>query len=220
MAGICVFDCDSTLSRIEGVDELARLKGAEALARVEEMTHAAMDGQLAVEEVFGRRLEIIRPTRDEVTRIGDLYCSTLVEGVEETLRALRSRGFWEFIILSGGFRPAIQPLAEKLGISLVEAVDLYFAENGDYTGFAEDYPTTRSGGKPEVLQRLQAERPEITRWVMVGDGVSDLETKSLVDCFIGFGGVVARPKVQREADVFLTDFRQIKTVLNRYAGED
>ena len=38
---IC-FDCDSTLSAIEGIDELARVRGPEVFARVEAMTHDAM----------------------------------------------------------------------------------------------------------------------------------------------------------------------------------
>jgi hypothetical protein len=38
---------------------------------------------------------------------------------------------------------------------------------------------------------------------MIGDGVSDLATRAVVDLFVGFGGVVARPKVRDQADVFV-----------------
>jgi len=31
------------------------------------MTHQAMDGKIPVEEVFGKRLEIIKPTRNDVS---------------------------------------------------------------------------------------------------------------------------------------------------------
>jgi phosphoserine phosphatase len=34
---------------------------------------------------------------------------------------------------------------------------------------------------------------------MIGDGVSDLETQSVVDTFIGYLGYAAREKVQEEA---------------------
>jgi phosphoserine phosphatase len=54
---IC-FDCDSTLSSIEGIDELARLRGPEAFARVEALTADAMNGRIPrCEDVFGRPLD-------------------------------------------------------------------------------------------------------------------------------------------------------------------
>jgi len=64
---IICFDCDSTLSTIEGIDELARVRGSDVFKQVEAMTHQAMDGKIPVEEVFGKRLEIIKPTRNDVT---------------------------------------------------------------------------------------------------------------------------------------------------------
>ena len=43
------FDCDSTLSAIEGIDELARLRGPDCFARIEQMTRDAMDGKLPID---------------------------------------------------------------------------------------------------------------------------------------------------------------------------
>jgi phosphoserine phosphatase len=43
----------------------------------------------------------------------------------------------------------------------------------------------------------------------VGDGVTDLETKPVVDLFIGFGGVHVRPRVKENAPVFVTDFASV-----------
>ena len=42
---------------------------------------------------------------------------------------------------------------------------------------------------------------------MVGDGVSDLEAKPVVDLFIGFGGVGVRERVRAEADVYIEEPR-------------
>ena len=41
--------------------------------------------------------------------------------------------------------------------------------------------------------------------IMVGDGVSDLESKDECDLFIGYGGVVSREKVRLHADVWIED---------------
>jgi phosphoserine phosphatase len=72
--------------------------------------------------------------------------------------------------------PGIAPLAAHLGIARIEAVDLYFDAAGDYAGYDTKFPTTRSGGKPERIAALKRELAP-ARTVMVGDGVSDLETK-------------------------------------------
>jgi phosphoserine phosphatase len=108
-------------------------------------------------------------------------------------------------------------MADHLGIAHVEAVPLYFNEDGSYKGYGEDYPTTRNLGKNEVIREWkQAMLPE--RVVMIGDGVSDLETKLDVDTFIGFGGIVARSKVKSECDHWLTDIND-HSILSMITGE-
>ena len=208
---LIIFDCDSTLSSIEGIDELGRARGSEIFARVEAMTHDAMNGKLAVEAVFGERLRIIQPRTTDVETVGRLYVETVEPTALATLDTLRAAG-WTPMILSGGFRNAIRPLADYLGIARVEAVDLHFDTAGNYAGFDEAYPTTRSGGKPEIIRALKAElRP--ARVVMVGDGASDLETTPEVDLFIGFGRYVAREKVKKEAKCFVYALNELCAVV-------
>jgi phosphoserine phosphatase len=207
---IC-FDCDSTLSAIEGVDELARVRGPEIFAQVEAMTNEAMNGLLAVEQVFARRLEIIQPTRANAEAIGRRYVETVEPTAVQTVALLKARG-WTPLIVSGGFRPIIAPLAAFLGIARIEAVDLFFQADGTYQGYDAAYPTTRSGGKPAVIARLRQELlPD--RVVMIGDGVSDLEAKPVVDRFIGFGRYTTRPKVRAEAHAFITSLDQLPALL-------
>lgn len=208
------FDCDSTLSTIEGIDELGRARGPEVFAQVEHLTHQAMNGEVPIAEVFGRRMEIIRPDRATADAVAQLYLDTIVPGVPETIAALKAAG-WTPVIISGGFAPLIQPLARALGIDHVEAVPLHFDADGRYAGYGEDYPTTRNGGKPEIIREWKrALLPETV--VMVGDGVSDLESKTAVDRFIGFGGVVQREAVRRDADIWLTDMGGLIETLDRW----
>lgn len=207
---IC-FDCDSTLSAIEGIDELARRRGPDVLQRVEQMTHDAMDGRVPVESVFGRRLEIIQPRAEDVAAVGRRYVETVEPTARATIADLVTRG-WTPVIISGGFTEAIRPLAEHLGVARVEAVGLKFKPDGSYAGYDAAFPTTRSGGKPEVIARLRQELHPTTI-VMVGDGVSDLETKPVVDRFIGFGRYVVRPRVKAEAARFVTSLDQIPALL-------
>jgi phosphoserine phosphatase len=207
---IC-FDCDSTLSSIEGIDELARLRGPDVFSLIEALTRDAMEGDLRIEEVFGRRLEAIRPSRGDVAAVGRRYVETAEPTARETIARMLGSG-WTPVIVSGGFRQAIRPLADHLGIGRVEAVDLFFGADGAYLGYDRAFPSTRSGGKREIIERLRSElRPE--KVVMVGDGVSDLETRPAVDLFVGFGGFVARERLKREAAAFVTSLASVPALV-------
>jgi len=214
-AKLIVFDCDSTLSAIEGVDELARLRGEETFREVKALTDKAMNGEIAINDVFGARLNVIRPTRAMCAQIGQLYLETIEPTAKAIIAALRASG-WEVAILSGGFAPCIVPLAQELGVTRIEAVPLFFNADGTYAGFGEDYPTTRNGGKPEVIIRLKHELSP-AKTIMVGDGVSDLETLGEVDTFVGYGGYAARPAVKDKAPHFvmkLADLLEIAAIAN------
>ncbi len=207
---IC-FDCDSTLSAIEGVDELARLRGPAALAQVAAMTSDAMDGKIPLEQVFARRLEIIRPGRTETEAVGRQYIREIEPTAVRTVADLRSAG-WTPVIVSAGYTQAIEPLAQLLGIARIEAVRLDFDARGHYAGFDAAHPATRKGGKPEIVRALKAEfRPG--RTVAVGDGVSDLETKDEVDLFVGFGRYVERAKVKAGSAAFIHSLAELVPLL-------
>jgi len=197
---IC-FDCDSTLSRVEGIDELARRHGL--FDEVAALTDAAMNGELALEEVYGRRLDMIKPDQAAMAWLADLYIAEMVEGVGETVKTLLDNGK-QIHIISGGLRQAILPLAALLGIAEehVHAVDVLFDDNGVYQDFARQSPLAVSGGKARICRRLRMHHSSL---VMIGDGKTDLEAKQAGAYMIGFGGVVNRPLVRQQADVFVAD---------------
>jgi phosphoserine phosphatase len=193
-----IFDCDSTLTAIEGIDELARGHREE----IERLTHQAMSGALKLEEVYARRLDLIRPTAAEVARVGALYIERMVPGAAETVLALREAGI-HVRVLSGGLAPAVRVLAQHLTIpdADVAAVEIYFATDGSYAGFDTTTPLARSGGKREwVLGQGNRLAPPV---LMVGDGATDMETRPVVAAFAAYTGVIARPDVVRQADVVI-----------------
>lgn len=208
------FDCDSTLSSIEGIDELARFKGKEW--RVGLLTQKAMDGDLDLREVYGKRLEAIRPTRGQLREIEERYWQTLVPDAEAVIAALHYLGKQVFII-SGGLADPVRGFGRRLGVppENIRAVELEYNElSGDWWRYYEpqttarqtylDYdegPLTASQGKLAIVEELAQGKPG--RRLMVGDGASDLAARPVVDLFAGFGGVVARDKVRQDADVFV-----------------
>jgi len=213
--GLVVFDCDSTLSQIEGVDELAGLKGPAVKQAVEKQTNAAMAGEIAIKDVFKARMDVIRPSLADCQNIGKLYIKHIEPTAKETIEELQRMGF-TVAILSGGFYPVIQPLADFLKISIIEAVPLFFNKDGSYSGFDEEYPTTRNGGKTEIIEALKNSlNPPKT--IMVGDGISDLETKDAVNLFVGFGKFAERSTVKQKADEYIYSLAEIIPLLKKMA---
>ncbi|MBC7790239.1 MAG: HAD-IB family phosphatase [Anaerolineae bacterium] len=210
--GTVLFDCDSTLSSIEGIEELAFVHRAEITL----LTEAAMRGDVALEDVFARRLELVRPSRADVAALGDRYIQTLVPDAKALVTALLSEGIIVRVI-SGGLYPAVLMLAHSLGLSddSVAAVDVFFDEAGVYTGFDRASPLARSGGK-----RVQVERwlPLLTRPIMfVGDGITDLEARPPADFFVAYTGVAHRPEVAAGADAVVKS-RSLAPVLSLALG--
>lgn len=193
------FDVDSTLVTIEGVSAIAGDN-----PEIVRLTEAAMNGDLSVEEVYARRLEIIRPSRVDIDRIAKLYLASLVDGAVETIATLQSAGA-NVHLVTGGIAQAVAPLAEKLRIPsrAVHAVALRFHDDGTYADFDRRSLLTRSGGKELVVRAILSRSKG--KSAFIGDGVTDLETKPVVDLFIGFGGVQERERVRENAGVYVCD---------------
>lgn len=190
-----VFDCDSTLSSIEGIEDLA----GDRAARIKELTDRAMDGEIHLEEVYGLRLELLEPTRADLARVGQRYIETALPHAAELVSALKALGK-RVCIVSGGLLPAVRELAAAIGVAGddVFAVDVFHDVEGAYTGFEEDSPLARSGGKLELLSILAEQGGPV---LLVGDGATDLEALPALGRFVAFGGVERREKVFEGADV-------------------
>jgi phosphoserine phosphatase len=201
------FDLDSTLVTIEGLDYLAQLKGvADELIPI---TSAAMNGEIPMQVAMERKIGLLKPSKADLLQMGRAYLSNLTSGAKECVATLHSQGFncW---ILTGNFREAAQMVAQELGIpkDLVIANQIKHDEQGDFLAFDSDQPLAANHGKTISLQKLGI---DLSQAIMVGDGSTDLETQDHIGLFIGFGGVVLRPKIALEAKVYVSnpDLRHI-----------
>jgi phosphoserine phosphatase len=212
---IVFFDCDSTLTSIEGIDELARLKGQ--YDYIADLTRRAMDGAIKLEDVFAARLDLLRPTRAELRALAQAYRAALVPEAKEAIAALRFVGVRVYVV-SGGLLPAVQDFARSLGLpgDHVRAVPVEFDQ---LSGKWWRYDLDRYGGNPDErylglpptpLVETQGKRTSITeisgserRTMLIGDGTTDLEARDVVKLFVGFGGVCRRESVAAEAEVYI-----------------
>ena len=202
-AKIVFFDCDSTLASIEGIDELAALRGADVAA----LTDAAMAGEIPRDAVFRKRLEIIAPTAANLDQVVSLYWQQRLLDAASTIAAPQESGI-NCHVISGGLLPAVAPFAERLGFdhSAIHAVPFPLTNQPleQAIDIACAHPLARDGGKPEVIASVCAELGIAPQHAMlVGDGASDLEASAGIGLFGGFGGFVTRDKVRHESQVFL-----------------
>src|SRR3954471_23424593 len=84
-----VLDVDSTLSGIEGIDWLAARRGDIVSRRVADLTNRAMQGGVALEDVYGARLAEVRPRRDEVDLLSRAYVNAVAPDAVESIRRIR-----------------------------------------------------------------------------------------------------------------------------------
>jgi len=96
------------------------------------------------------------------------------------------------VILSGGFREIIAPLAAHLHIPPEQVLcnDLLYDAEGRVAGVDERNPLSQAGGKPVVIRALGLPGPV----VMIGDGWTDAEVRldGAADRFHAFTEIVRR----------------------------
>jgi phosphoserine phosphatase len=206
-------DCDSTLTAIEGVEELARFRDMEGT--IAEMTERAMEGEVPLEQVYAERLRMLRPTREDLRDVALHYRERVVSDARELVAALHFLGRRVHIV-SGGLAEPVLSFGSWLGIPAdrIHAVGLEFDQlagrwweySREATNPAERYldfvpgPLSETQGKEVLIGEV---RRKPGRALLVGDGISDLLARPAVELFVGFGGVVQRERVAAEADAYV-----------------
>lgn len=205
-----VFDVDSTLSAVEGIDWLASQRGPEIAAWSAGLTERAMEGEIPIEAVYVERMRIVKPTLAEIQQLGNVYVERIAAGAVETIAALRAHNI-EVIMISGGLREAILPLARELGVDEenVYAVSVFFDEQGKYAGFDDASLLTRQTGKRTTVGQMDLQGPILA----VGDGMTDCEIKPVVQGFAAFTGFTRREAVIERADYVIENFDQLRDLI-------
>ncbi len=206
-----IFDVDSTLCGIEGIDWLAERRGAAVGGEVTGLTDRAMRGEIALDAVYGQRLGLVQPTRADIAALAHAYIASIAPGANDAIARLRQRGT-RVVLMSGGIREAILPVAALMGIAHldVHAVSVRFDGADAYSGFDSASPLATATGKRIVAESLGLP----PRVLAVGDGATDLAMRPAVDAFAAFVGYVRRDSVVRAADHVVESFEQVVALAN------
>jgi phosphoserine phosphatase len=193
---LVVMDMDSTLIRIEVIDELARAYGV--YDEVAEITARAMQGNMPYEESLVERVALLAgmPLTTVMKIAGD---PPVMEGAPELLRALRALGL-KTAVISGGFSFAADALRARFGIDYAYSNTLE-VRDGKLTGRVLE-PIVGPQRKADLLDALaQREGIPLEQTVAVGDGANDLLMIEKAGLGIAFH---AKPKLRAAADTSLT----------------
>jgi phosphoserine phosphatase len=201
-----ILDVDSTLCGIEGIDWLAERQGRMVGRQVTDLTGRAMHGEITLDEVYGERLALVRPGRDDVDALAHAYAGSLAPGATQAIQRLHAAER-RVVLVSGGIREAIVPLARLCGIAEqdVHAVSLRFDADGAYGGFDTGSPLSIAAGKRTIASSLALP----SRVLAMGDGATDLAMRPVVAAFAAFIGFVSRESVVAAADYVLESFDQL-----------
>ncbi len=205
-----IFDCDSTLSAVEGIDLLAG--DAETRKQVIDLTNAAMSGVTPLNQVYGKRLELISPTRQAIRELAKTYSEHAIPDCQITIRALMDTGC-DVYIVSGGLLEPVLEFGVSMGVpaSHIRAVEVQYDQLDGQWWESQNletdqrYLTYRHGdlaesdGKAKIITELLRDKSGAS--LLVGDGVSDLLARNAVSLFVGYAGVEARTRGCNEAAI-------------------
>lgn len=205
-----LLDVDSTLSGIEGIDWLAARRGPEIARAVAGLTAQAMTGERLLNDVYGARLELVRPTAAEVGMLAEAYRENAAPGAADAIERMRSEGV-HIAAITSGIRDAVEPFAARLGIPVedVHAVSLEFDADGSYRTFDTSAPLVVHGGKRIVAESLALSHPVLA----VGDGITDAEIRPAADAFAAFTGFVRRESILAIADFVIGSFAELEELV-------
>lgn len=193
------FDCDGTLTLVEGIDELAAMNGV--ADEVQAITARCMSTTGLSLPDYRARLESTRPTKSQLHNLVEIYRANIPPGVLECINILHKLHKSVYII-SAGIKSTVVEFAKTLGVAAenVFAVDVFFNSEGEYSGFDEESYLVQPMGKSKQIAAILKKSE---RSLLLGDGLSDWEASETVTRFIGYAGLKGKDSVKSRANFFI-----------------
>jgi len=200
-----IIDFDSTFTKVEGLDELAKISLADQnnvdqiTAQIKAITDQGMTGEISFRQSLEKRLDLLKANRNHINKLIDFLKDKV------SVSVIRNKIFLEtyaddIFIVSSGFREFIEPIVIEYGIKPenVYANEFIFDEEGNVIGFDASNPLSKNNGKVKLMSELNL-KGDI---YVIGDGYTDYEIKKagFANKFYAFTENVSRDSVIQKAD--------------------
>lgn len=235
-----IFDFDATLHNskvpypsllgmsVLGEEKFLQLK-PEIINYVEKMRKQGLSDVIIVQNIAKKYN--IRIQQKDIDFAAPILYNSRTRGLESVVSKLREDGYTVLIIGGGLWGCAIIPeFAKHFGIEKSNIFSGYFKDFSDqevnkaltseyrYINCGNlDLNTPVSDKKSELIKFLRNKRIIKGKIVHIGDGENDLEVwkAGQADFFIGFGINRLSTKVQKDAPIFVTNIKDLKTEISK-----
>lgn len=159
-----VIDFDSTFTKVEGLDELARIalegnpKQAEIVGKIREITDKGMTGEYSFADSLRERVALLPANQLHVDQLIAFLKGKISESFKRNKAFIREHAD-RILIVSSGFKDFIVPVVADMGIAAenVHANTFTYDGEGNITGYDHTNLLSQDKGKVRLLQSLALE---------------------------------------------------------------
>jgi D-3-phosphoglycerate dehydrogenase / 2-oxoglutarate reductase len=200
-----IIDFDSTFTKVEGLDELAKIALAghkdkeKVVAKIQEITEKGMAGEILFAQSLKERVEVIPANKAHLADLVEVLFNEISDSFERNKEFIRENAE-NILIVSSGFKEFIVPIVTSMGVleENVYANTFTFDLEGNITGYDQTNLLSQDNGKVKLLQHLDIQGEVY----VIGDGYTDyqLRESGLANKFFAFTENVERENVMNKAD--------------------
>ncbi|UAA40079.1 phosphoserine phosphatase SerB [Paraneptunicella aestuarii] len=203
--GLLVMDMDSTVIKIECIDEIAILAGVGK--EVSEVTELAMQGKLDFAQSLTQRVACLENADESILQTVR-NALPLMPGIEVLVGRLQECG-WKVAIASGGFTYFADYLKERLGLEAAVSNTLDI-QDGKLTGKVRGDIVDAKVKAQTVESLAQQYGIPMHQTVAMGDGANDLVMMATAGLGVAYK---AKPVVREQAQTSIR-FSGLDTLLD------
>ncbi len=211
-----IIDFDSTIIKLEALDELANLSlqnnpdKEKILEEVKHITDLGMKGEITFDESLSKRLKLFSTNKTCINNLIPILQENITESFRSNKKFLRKNKDRIYIV-SGGFRDLIIPVIKNLELKEENtfANDFVF-EGENVIGVNKNNYLAQDQGKVKLVRSLNLKGLTI----IIGDGMTDYQIKEngYADEFYAFVEIKYREEVVKIADKKLANLDEFINV--------